>query len=322
MPAKLQTSEISLKTAHEFAFSPDSKRVAFIGGRDLTVFDIETRKAIFAVHPIANPSHIDFSPDGNCLALKNTRGRTIILDASAGKLICDFNNQKEGEGDEVIFTACSKFVASVAWDTLFTVRDCKTSQIIFSEIHSGCHLHRLSANAERNLFVYSVCPVPDNPTGYTPCKIALRRWPSNAAKAEFLPKEWKGIWGLKVSPSGRFLAVVVLTKPYMLEIYDMVRLETVAECPWNGSPGCAIAWSNDEKTIVVNDDECFRMYSLPELKLIHELPTKYPCFAKFSPCGDFIGLGSWEKSFIVRTDSLADFESRKKQIASRAAKSK
>ena len=76
MPSTL-SPEICLKTAYEFAFSPDSRRVAFIGGRYVTMLDIGTRESQFAVHPIANPSHIDFSPDGRCLVVKGTSGARL-----------------------------------------------------------------------------------------------------------------------------------------------------------------------------------------------------------------------------------------------------
>src|SRR4051794_38325701 len=120
---------ISLKTAHEFAFSPSGSQVAFIGGRDVTVLDIATRKPLFAVHPIANPAHIDFSPDGRRLVVKGTSGRTIVLDAKTGRLLRDFRNQQEGEGDSALFTACSRFVASVSWSGLFSIRDSETSDM-------------------------------------------------------------------------------------------------------------------------------------------------------------------------------------------------
>jgi hypothetical protein len=80
MPSTL-SPEIRLKTAYGLAFSPDSRRVAFIGGRYVTMLDIGTCKALFAVHPIANPSRVDFSPDGRRLVVKGTSGRTIILAA-------------------------------------------------------------------------------------------------------------------------------------------------------------------------------------------------------------------------------------------------
>lgn len=320
MPPRLSPA-ISFKTAYELSFSPNGKRVAYIGGRDITVLEISTRKQKFAVHPIANPSHIDFSPDGRRLVVKGTSGRTIILDAKTGELLCDFRNQKEGEGDSVLFTACSRYVVSVSWSGLFSVRDLENSEIVFFQSYNDSQLGELSTTTDRSLFVYKVGGRPRSPNGLTPCTVALHRWPTSSTNAKVLPKEWPAIWGLQVSPSGRFLAVVYGTPADTLEIYDIARSRTVAECHWSGSPGCSIAWSKDERTLIVNGDECFRMYKLPTLKIIRELPAQYPCFVRFSPAEDFVGLGSWKKSFIVPTDYLDEFEnSKRKPSASQKTK--
>ena len=217
MPATLSPA-ISLKTAYEFAFSPDSRRVAFIGGRYVTMLDVGTRKSLFAVHSIANPSNIDFSPDGRCVVVKGTSGRTIILDAQTARLRSDFRNQKEGEGDSALFTACSRFVVSVSRSGLFSVRDRESAEVVFSQSYDACQLTRLSMTADRSLFVYSVGGRPRSPDGLTPCTVALHRWPTRSATAEQLPKEWEAIWGLQVSPSGQFLALVHGTPPDTLEM--------------------------------------------------------------------------------------------------------
>jgi WD40 repeat protein len=289
MPSTLSPA-ITLKTAYEIAFSPDGRRVAFIGGRDVTMLDISSRKTVFAVHPIANPSHIDFSPDGQCVVVKGTSGRTISLDAKTGRLLCDFRNQKEGEGDSAFFTACSRFVVTVSWGGLFSVRDRETAEVVVSESYGP----------------------PRSSDGRTPCTVALRRWPTNSTSAETLPKEWAAIWGLQISPSGRLLAVVYGTPPNTLEIYDITRSRIVAQCRWSGRPGCSIAWSRDEETLAVNGDECFRIYSVPTLRVVRELPAQYPCFVRFSPTEDFLALGSWKKSFIISKDALENLESGKR----------
>jgi len=103
---RAQSSIITLKTAWEIAFSPTEDRVAYFGGRDISVLDLQTGRPLFAVHPIANPSHIDFSPNGDSLAVKGTSGRTIVLDAKTGELLSDFRNQKEGEGEGAFFSSC------------------------------------------------------------------------------------------------------------------------------------------------------------------------------------------------------------------------
>lgn len=311
MPSTL-TPEICLKTAHEFAFSPDGRRVAFIGGRFVTMLDIGTRESQFAVHPIANPSHIDFSPDERCLVVKGTSGRMIVLDTQTGEMLCDFRNQKEGEGDSALFTTCSRFIVSVSWSGLFSVRHRSTAELQFSETYSDSQLTELSATADRSLFVYSVGGLPRTPDGLTPCTVALHRWPTHTEKAELLPKEWPAICGLQISPSGRYLAVAYGTPPSTLEIFDISTSRTVARRDWSGPHGCSIAWSHDERMLVVTEQGGFRAYEFPQLTVTQEFLIEYPCFVQFSPSGDSVGFGSWKKSFIVPTSALAEFSERRR----------
>jgi WD40 repeat protein len=224
-------------------------------------------------------------------------------------LLCDFRNQKEGEGDSAFFTACSRFVVSISWNGLFSVRDRETAEVVFSQSYDdGCQLTELSTTADRNIFVYSIGGTPSSPDGLTPCTVALRRWPTRGTTAEQLPKDWEAIWGLRVSPSGRFLALVHGTPPETLEIYDIARSRTITQCAWSGSPGCSIAWSRDEKTLVTNGDDCFRMYGLPKLRVVRQLPAQYPCFAQYSPDEEFIALGSWKNSFLIPMNQMDKFD--------------
>jgi WD40 repeat protein len=293
------TPEITLKTASDFAFSPNSRHVAHIGGRDVTLLNLRTRKPRIAVHPIANPAHIDFSPNGRLIVVKGTSGRTIVLRARTGDLVSDFRNQKEGEGDAALFTSCSRYVVSVAWNGLFIVREIKSGQTVFSQTYNNCQLTELSSTADRGVFFFSIGGVPRTQNGLTPCRVAFHKWPSPHSIAELLPKEWKAICGMQISPSGRFLALVHGTPPNILEIYDIKNFRTFAKCAWSGGLGCSIAWTRDDEKLFVTGDDCFRMYTIPKLKVIQELPIQYTSRVRISPDEKFLALGSWKRSCII-----------------------
>lgn len=295
---------ISFKTAYEIAFSPLGDRAAYIGRRDLTMLDLNSRQPVFAVHPIANPSQIDFSPDGRCLVVKGTSGRTVIIDSATGQLVRNFRNQEEGEGDSALFSDCGRFVVSVSWAGLFTVRNCSTAELVFSRTFEGGQLTKLSTTLDRKWFAFSVGRAPRTPSGTTPCTVVLQRWSPDAETFIEVSKEWPAIWGMQISPSGKWLAVVYGTPPNVLEIYDLANQSTVGSRPWSGGPGCAIAWSADERTLAVNRDETFELIEIPTLNTRLEVPAQYPCFVRFSPGDKHLALGSWTKSRIVATDTL------------------
>lgn len=305
----MQSPVIKLKTAHEIGFSAAEDRVAFFGGRAVTVLSLTTSRPVFSVHPIANPSHIDFSPDGIRLAVKNTSGRTVILDSKTGRTLQDFRNQKEGEGSAALFSSCGRYVVAVSWNGLLSVRDSATSKIVFSHLYRDCILAELSAPQDRRFFVYSVGSRPASDSHPPPPDtVMLHPWPIRDAGCRELPQRWSFISALKVSPSGRLLGIIHGAPPETLEVYDIERSRVIARRAVRfGGTGCSIGWSPDEKQLAINGDHRCWVLELPELTVQHEFPLRYPCYVGFSPSSRFLALGSWSTSFIVPLDYLPTF---------------
>ena len=175
---RLQPPVVKLKTALEIAFSPAEDRLAFFGGRDVRVLRLPAFKSVFAVHPIAHPSHIDFSPDGRRLVVKSTSGRTVVLDAQTGRTLRDFRNQKEKEGSVALFSSCGRYVVSVSWGGLLSVRDSATGELVFSRVRKDCFLNDLSVPQDRRFFVYSVGHgAPSDSQPPPPAAVVLHSWP-------------------------------------------------------------------------------------------------------------------------------------------------
>jgi WD40 repeat protein len=321
---RTQSSAITLKTAWEIAFSPTQDRAAYFGGRDISVLDLEDGRPLFAVHPIANPSHIDFSPDGNILVVKSTSGRTIVLDAETGSMLSDFRNQKEGEGEGVFFSGCGRFVVSVSWAGFFSVRDWKSKEVVFSQVHSNCRIHGLSVTADRHCFIYTLGYASPADTPQAPYTVVRQQWPADGQKARELSKGWSDIYSSQISPSGRSLAVVHGTPPKTLDVFDLKCSCIVASHTWTfgGIAGCSIGWSNDERILILNgqDDDCSgkcQVLEMPSLSVRHEFAMEYPSFFRFSPSGRFLALGSAKKGFIIPTECLGEFAANRKTDANK-----
>lgn len=311
---RTQPPVVKLKTAHEIVFSPTENHVAFFGDRDVSILDLQTSKPVFAVHPIAHPSQIDFSPDGCRLVVKSTSGRTVILDAQTGRTLKDFRNQKEGQGSAALFSGCGRYVVSVSWSGLLSVRDSATTEIIFSHVYEDCMLNDLSVPQDRRFFVYSVGRRPPSDSQPPPPEtIMLHPWPIRDTDCCELPQRWSFISALQVSPSGRRLGVIHGAPPETLEIYDIERSRFIARRAVRfGGTGCSIGWSPDEKLIAINGDHRCLVLEMPKLVVRHEFELRYPCHLSFSPSSRFLALGSWSTSFIVPLDYLATFaESRR-----------
>lgn len=307
--ARTQPPVIKFKTAHKIVFSPEENRVAFFGGRDVSVFSFPEFKPIFVVHPIAHPSHIDFSPDGRRLVVKSTSGRTIILDAQTGKTLKDFHNQKEGEGSAALFSTCGQYIVSVSWGGLLSIRNSATTELVFGHIYKGGMLHRLTTPQDRRFFIYSIGYLPpSNSEPPPPEKVFIHPWPIRQGECRELNQRWSFIGALQVSPSGRWLAVVYGAPPKSLEIYDIEQSKVVASYAMQfGGTRISIGWSPDETRVAINGDHKCYVLEMPKLNLRHEFPLAYPCYMGFSPTSKFLAVGSWEKSFIVSFDYLSAF---------------
>src|SRR5690606_34972597 len=119
---------------------------------------------------------------------------------------------------------------------------------------------------------------------------------------------WSFISALKISPSGRFLAVIHGAPPTSLDIYDIVHERVISQHQVEfGGSGCSVAWSPDERYLAFNGDQKFFVFEMPGLTLLCEFPIRFPCFGGFSPSGRYLGIGSWQKSFVVPVEMLGAF---------------
>jgi WD40 repeat protein len=260
---------------------------------------------------LANPSHIDFSPDGSRVVVKNTRGHTIILDALTGRTLRDFRNRDEGEGAAALFSPDSRSVASISWGGLVSVRDAKTGKTVFSDVHPGIATATGFSSSRGPQFAYCLA-YPWSSNGLRPApKVVLRAWPFAKNKPREIPHRGRSVQAMQLSPSGRSLAVIHITGRDTLEIVSVPGGRSLARKPMRiGGCPSFVKWSADEKLLaVMSDEKCF-VLQMPSLKPLHKLNIPYGCYSAFSPSGRFLAIGSWKQSYIVPVDKLDAFKKR------------
>jgi len=283
--------------------------VAYFGDRDISVLRIPGFEPVFSGHPIAHPSDIDFSPDGDLLAVRSSSGRIIILDARTGKMLTDFRNQKEGEGTGAFFSSCGDYLVSASWNGVFTVHDRATGNVVFSQAYPDCCLGNLSTSQDRQFFVYEVSQHPPSVWQPSPpATVMLHSWSMENNACRELPQRWSFINAVQVSPTGRKLAVIYGAPPDTLEVYDLEQSKVVAgRAVRFGGTGCSIGWSPSEDLIAVNGDHQCQVFEMPTLAVKHEYAVRYPCHVGFSPDSRFFALGCWRTSFIIPLEHMATF---------------
>lgn len=144
---KTQRAIVNLGRSYEVAFSPCDPVVAAIS-RQVTAWSLENRGVIWKSKPVSDPSDIDFSPDGKLLAVKNTLGHIVVLDARTGKVIRDCKNHKDGPGCPALFSPCGRYLVdgSLGVDgslAVMFVRDVSSGKVTFQQEYGNamvCHM--------------------------------------------------------------------------------------------------------------------------------------------------------------------------------------
>jgi WD40 repeat protein len=288
------------KNAEDFIFSSDEERVFYQVGNTLTAMKLATREILFAVKPATNVTHMDLSPDGSRLAMKNTSGRTLIVDASSGATLADFKNQREGEGDGVRFSPCGKFVVTISWNGLLNVRDSQAGKVVFEDFQQGCMLTNLSIPKDRRFIIYSLAEPLDESAGRrTRHKLILRNWPLSDGNIREIFSEYHTTNCCAISPSGRFFAAAHFKE---FAVTDLKTSKVIGHLPI-GTYIRKMAWTHDERFIGLSDADAYHVLEVPSLKVKHKFSMQYANSITFSPSTKYIAV----KGHIVPMDYLDTF---------------
>lgn len=288
------------KNAEDFIFSPDEERVFYQVGNTLTAMKLATREILFAVKPATNVTHMDLSPDGSRLVVKNTSGRTLVVDAENGATLADFKNQREGEGDGVLFSPCGKFVVTVSWNGLLNVRDAQAGKVVFEDFQQGCMLTNLSTPEDRRFIIYSLAGTFDESAGRrTRHKLLLRDWPLSDGNIREVFSDHEITGCSTISPTGRFFAAAHFKE---FTVTDLKTSKVIGRLPI-GTYSKKMAWSHDERFIGLSVADVYHVLEMPSLKVRHQFSIQYANSITFSPSLKYVAV----KGHIVPMDYLDTF---------------
>src|SRR3954451_17577254 len=100
---------LKLLQTHSSCFSADDSMLVTFA-RDVVVWDVQKRAKRYRVHPISYPSDCDFDPAGTLVAIKTTAGEILTLHAADGSTAQVVDEGSEGEGANLMYSACSRFI--------------------------------------------------------------------------------------------------------------------------------------------------------------------------------------------------------------------
>lgn len=295
---------LKIGKSYQATFSPDGSCAAVIG-RCVSVWDLAKRTKIFRALPLSHPSYASFSPCGTKLAVKNTSGRIVILDARSGEVVRDYKNLFDGEGSNIVFSRDGECLVDGSWRGRLTIRrtDSDKTECVHEEPDGMIQAVHANDQGDKWLVRYSIKQTTENsrPSHH----VAIYNWPLQNRSSQPLLTDAPHIVSSALSPCGHHLAVAHAGVPSKVAVYGIADTSCVAEVmiPSFGA-GLSLAWSRDGSMIGLAQSDRFVFHAWPGLKVVAEVIWRFPCSVDFSPDGMFVALGSWETGMVVPRGQL------------------
>jgi hypothetical protein len=291
---------VKLSTSYSVAFSADSRLLATLG-RDVLVWNLESRKKAVRAHPFPHPSSACFSPCGDQLAVKNTSGEIAIISTRDGILVRNFRNSADGEGSNIQYSACGEFIVDGSWAGQLFVRRASSGQIEFSADFPGEMITRVHRDASGQTWVLAHSPISPSETARY---FSIWRWPFGRQDFTCLAARLPFARGSALAPDATRLAVVHGTsRQTELAVFDMADCSCSASCTFEcGGTGSALAWSPSAEFLGSIRNGNATICHAKTLEPWQSVALPYPSDIAFSPDGRCVAIGSWKAGVVLPMD--------------------
>jgi WD40 repeat protein len=267
------------------------------------MFDVDSGEKVSTSHPFPHPSSAAFSPAGSLLAVKNTSGRIAVLYSATGEVVFDHKNQQEGEGSEVLFSPDGTELIDGSWKGVVTIRKTLEGNVVTQEEFPGEMICRVSHDSNRRFWLIEhhpkVRPGEDwADYGY----LTFWEWPFEKRKSWNFTFDFY-ISSATLSPDGRHICVLC-TRRKAGRWIEIIRVSdggvaSSTEPIEIGGTGDELVWSADGKFVGSVQKRKSVFYRATDLKILTEVPCRYPSEICFPPNTNRVVLGSWNSSILA-----------------------
>ncbi len=300
---------LKIGSSYDARFSRDGTRLVVVG-RSISVWDLASRKKLSRTRGFSNPSSAQFSLNGDVIAGKSTTGRIVTFDAGSGSVIRDFRNQAEGEGTDIEFSPCGKYLVDGSWNGFVTVRDADNGEVVFRKSMDGALVRdvRPLDRGQRWVVVHGQRAI-DSKSSPPPTTIEIWDWPFTGAPSFHWYTDMNFIWDCAISSDGGMIATLDGTPPKRVRIFSLgtkdVLGETTVDASLRGT-GRRLAWSHDNRNLYSIEHDDFAVYELSVggLKRIQHAEFYYASGVTVAP--SLLALSSWGKGFVVDANAIPD----------------
>lgn len=292
-------------TSNAVAFSRDGRLLAALG-RDVFVWDVALKSKVARSHPFSHPSNAAFCPDQGHLAVKSTSGQIVIIDARSGQTAVDFKNAADGEGSNLQYSACGKYIVDGTWSGRLTVRNARSGGHEFVQEFGGEMIRGVHSSADgKHWIIAHGCKATSDDRPPPADYFSIWGWPLRPGGYRVLPERVAFARSSTLSPDGALLAVVHGAPPETLSVFQVSDGTCAgAVSIQGGGTGDALGWSADARLIGSVQDQTVVFYAWPGLGKMHELALDYPSDVAFALHCDVMAIGSWQVGWVLPADAL------------------
>jgi len=271
------------------------------------VWDLTSRERREKIHPFNHPSHIEWSPRGDLLAVKSTSGNLVLVNLDGDTKEPLWLRKHGREGCEVAFSACGNFLVDGNWDGQLEVFDIRSGEIAYSESITHVMLTSLAYSRSRSHFAYVGSPKATSQTlPSEPDYLSVRKWPFWEHQPVVLPIRLQNIEAIAFSPDEQLLVVAASgpgRESARLQVHNLESGTVIAEAGYNFyASGKSIAWCPRDNVIASVEQGGVRLYDSSLCRSLAFLPVEYPSHVEFSSSGTHLGVGAWGRGFVCLLD--------------------
>lgn len=310
---RTKSSTIQIGPSFELRFDPTSSRAISVG-RNISVWNLETKTRVTRSHPLKHPSHVNWSPDGEKICVKATSGELVIVDAKTLKVQTQLQSKRAGEGCECVFSPDGLRLLDGTWDGTLATYDINSQRRLLDHTFPECMVTALTSSPTYTRAATVIQPKLSAGLGPGPQHtICLVEWTTTGLELRTLPNSWDKIQAITFDSSENQLAILRQDGGRIegcIEVVNLTSGHAIASRPctlsWNGG---SITWSPDGEVLGSVESDGFHFYDTTNLQESGHVPLQYACHVEFSRDGKFIALGAWSGGVVRLTESILGKES-------------
>jgi hypothetical protein len=301
----VKTPGFRIRSSFEVVFSGDGERLATITSNAVALWDVRARARLSVSRILEYPSELAFLSDG-AFVLKNTLGQFASCRAASVEPTAIFTPQKLDQGSNVVVMDSDRIVDG-SWGGEIRVRGTDLQPRVVWEEQRTMVTRVMRGQAGTAFVVHAKHDHPDRERGAD--RLLFAAGDDLARLAPRAPR-WRHLDNACLSPSGERVAVRSQgSELQTLEVRSGRILTTAQTSP--GGTGDALAWSPDERQIVLVEKGGFSFREASSLQEVGWLASAYPAAIAFAPRADLIALGDWQAGLVLAwPDVLASLRPR------------